>query len=129
VYDALHWLHAGLAVLSGSGFVVRGVWRLMGSALADLGAVRKLPHVVDALLLLAGVALAVSSQRWPHEHPWLLAKLAALLAYVGLGLVALRFGRTQPVRALAYVGALGCFGYMLAVAATRQVLPWAVAIP
>jgi hypothetical protein len=33
------------------------------------------------------------------------------------------------VHALAYVGALGCFGYMLAVAATRQVLPWAVTIP
>ena len=126
MYDALHWLHAGLAVLSGSGFVVRGVWRLLDSALAEARLVRVLPHVVDTLLLLFGVVLAVSSQRWPHEHPWLLAKLAALLAYIGLGLVALRFGQSRAVRALAYVGALGCFGYMLAVAATQQVLPWTV---
>lgn len=127
MYDLLHWTHAGLAVLSGSGFLVRGTWRLLGSPLADLRAVRVLPHVVDSLLLLLGVTLAVWSQRSPFDHPWLLAKLLALLAYICLGLVALRFARTVIVRAVAFSGALACFGYMLAVAVTRQVEPWGAA--
>ncbi len=133
MYDYLHWLHAGLAVLSGSGFVVRATWRIVGCPLADLRVVRVLPHLVDTLLLLLGVILAVWSQRvpllYPGDHAWLGAKLLALLGYIALGLLALRFARSQAQRLFAFAGALGCFGYMLAVATTRQVLPWVALAP
>lgn len=123
-YPTLRVLHAMLAVLSIGGFIVRGVWMLVDSPLRALRLVRIAPHVVDSLLLLAGIGLAVASRQYPFVAPWLTAKLLALFAYIGLGLVALRFGRSRPLRALAFAGAIAVFGYMLAVAFTRDPVPW-----
>jgi len=125
MYDWLHWTHAALAILSGSGFIVRGTWRMLDSELLHLRLVRVLPHCVDSLLLVAGVTLAVWSNTSPLAHPWLLAKLVALPAYIGLGVVLMRFAQGRAARGCAFAAALACFGYMLAVAVTRQVLPWA----
>ncbi len=124
MYDLLHWTHAALAALSGIGFLVRGLGRLHGARWLRRRAVRVLPHVVDTLLLSAGIVLAVWSGRSPGDQPWLAAKLLALVVYIGLGLVALRFARSTALVGTAYAGALVCFAYMLAVAVTREVLPW-----
>lgn len=111
-------------MLSGIGFLVRGLGRLLGAPWLGRRIVRVLPHVVDTLLLSAGVALAIWSGRSPSAHPWLAAKLLALVVYIGLGLVALRFARSRALAGTAYAAALGCFAYMLAVAFTRNVWPW-----
>lgn len=121
---ALRWLHVVLAIVSVSGFIVRGVWMLADSPLRQARFVRVAPHVVDTLLLLAGVALAWLSQQYPFAADWLTAKVLALLAYIGLGLVALRLGPTRAVRTVAFIAAVAVFGYMLAVAFTRSPLPW-----
>ena len=123
-FDFIRWVHGGIAVASGSFFVVRGVWLLMGSALLRTRFVRVAPHVLDTLLLAFGIGLAVWSRQYPFVDGWLTAKVLALLAYIGLGLVALRFATTRSVRGAAFAGALLCFGYMLAVAFTRNALPW-----
>ena len=47
---------------------------------------------------------------------WLLTKLALLVVYVGLGIFALRRGRTQRARALCYVLALLTFGAIYSIA-------------
>lgn len=124
MYDALVICHAALAVLSGSGFVVRGVWRVLDAELLHLRFVRIAPHVVDALLLVAGVALAVWSRQSPFEQPWLAAKLVLLLGYIGTGVVLMRLAQRRGQRLLAFVAALACFGYMLAIALGRSVTPW-----
>ncbi len=124
MYDLLHWTHAALAVLSGTGFIARGLGRLRGAPWLRSRVVRVLPHVVDTLLLSAGVALAVWSGRSPTDHPWLAANLLALVVYIVLGLVALRFARGTVLAGTAYAGALICFAYMLAVAVTRDAWPW-----
>lgn len=123
-YGVMVLVHGAIAVLSGSSFIVRGVWRLMNSPLLSLRWVRIAPHVIDTLLLLLGVVLAVWSHQYPFTHAWLTAKLLALLAYIGLGLVALRFATSLPARLFGFIGALSCFGYMLAVAFTRSAVPW-----
>ena len=123
-FDVLRSLHGGLAVLSGSFFLVRGVWSLLDSALLRLRFVRIAPHVIDTVLFGLGIGLAVWSRQYPFVDLWLTAKLLALLAYIGLGLVALRFATTPMVRGAAFAGALLCFGYMLAVAFTRSAVPW-----
>lgn len=124
-YESLRALHMLLALLSISGFIVRGVWMLLDSPLRNRRFVRTAPHVVDSLLLLAGITLAVWSRQYPFALDWLTAKLAALVVYIGLGLVALRFGPSRALRGLAFVAAVAAFGYMLAVAFTRCALPWA----
>ena len=49
-----------------------------------------------------------------------MAKICALLLYIGLGMVALRFGRRQGARRLAYGLALLCAFYIMSVAYTRS---------
>ncbi|MFP5404148.1 MAG: SirB2 family protein, partial [Gammaproteobacteria bacterium] len=53
---------------------------------------------------------------------WLTAKLFALIAYIVLGTIALKRGKTRKVRIAAWVAALLVFAYMVAVA--RAHAPW-----
>jgi uncharacterized membrane protein SirB2 len=82
------------------------------------------PHLVDTTLLVSAVALAWTLRVSPLTDAWLAAKLIGLLAYVGLGLVALRFGRTRAVRATAWAGALLAFAYIVSVALTKDPRGW-----
>jgi hypothetical protein len=62
---------------------------------------RILPHVIDTALLALGITLVVVGG-WPLlQTPWLLAKIAGLLAYVALGTIALKRGRTKQIRSIA----------------------------
>ena len=121
-YDALKHLHMTFAVLSGALFLVRGLWMLAESTRLEQRWVKVAPHAIDTLLLASAIGLAVWSSQYPGQSPWLTAKLLALVAYIGLGTVALRRGRTRQVRALAFVAALACYTYILAVAVTRNPL-------
>lgn len=121
-YYALKHIHMTFAVLSGALFLVRGLWMLAESKRLEQRWVKIAPHVIDTLLLGSAIGLAVWSSQYPGQSPWLSAKLVALVAYIGLGTVALKRGRTRQVRALAFVGALACFAYILAVAVTKNPL-------
>jgi len=121
-YYALKHIHMTFAVLSGALFLVRGLWMLADSRYLQQRWVRIAPHVIDTLLLASAIGLAVWSSQYPGQAPWLTAKLVALVAYIGLGTVALKRGRTRQARVLAFVGALACFAYILAVAVTKNPL-------
>lgn len=121
-YLLLKHLHMTLAAVSGTLFLVRGVWMLADSPLRQRAWVKSAPHLVDSLLLLTAIILAWWSSQSPVANPWLGAKVAALVAYILLGSVALKYGKTRPLRALAFVGALACFGYIVATAITKNPL-------
>jgi uncharacterized membrane protein SirB2 len=80
-------------------------------------------------LFATGIALMIAIRQYPGTAPWITAKLVAVLVYIGLGMVALRFGRSRPVRAGAWVAALVVFGYIVAVAVTRNPLPLGLFLP
>jgi uncharacterized membrane protein SirB2 len=121
-YFALKHLHVTFAALSGLLFLVRGIWMLSGSKRLQARWVKIVPHVVDTLLLASAIGLAVWSSQYPGQQAWLTAKVLALVAYIVLGIIALKRGRTRQVRLAAFVGALACFGYIVAVAVTRNPL-------
>ena len=123
-YLAIKYLHVSCALLSGTFFLLRGVWMLRGSALLQARLVRIVPHLIDTLLLATAITLAVRSGQYPFVQPWLTAKLLALCVYIALGTIALKRGRSNRVRAAAFVAALGTFSYIVAVAITRQPLTW-----
>jgi uncharacterized membrane protein SirB2 len=50
--------------------------------------------------------------------------VVALLLYIGLGMIALRHGRTRGVRITAWLTAQAVFFYIVAVALTRNPQPW-----
>lgn len=120
MYASLKWLHVGAVILSGCGFVARGALMLRASPLLATRFVRVAPHVVDSVLLAAAVGLVVLARLSPLAQPWLAAKIVALLAYIALGAVALRRGRSRRARMLAFVGALLVFAYIVATALQRD---------
>ena len=121
-YIALKHLHVTFVALSGLLFLVRGIWMLRASPRLQQRWARIVPHIVDTLLLASAIGLAVVSHQYPGQMPWLTAKVAALVAYIVLGAVALKRGRTKGVRTAAFVGALACFAYIVAVALTKNPL-------
>lgn len=122
-YPVLKHLHVTAVGLSGFLFLLRGLWMLADSPRLQQRWVKILPHAVDTVLLVAGLALALAVYHYPQVHmPWLTTKLVALVVYIGLGTVALKRGRTKAVRATAWVLALAVFGYIVAVALTKT--PW-----
>ncbi len=86
--------------------------------------VRIVPHVVDSILLASAIALACALGVVPVRNDWLSAKVVALLAYVMLGSVALKRGRTDKEKAAAFAAALAVFGYIVSVAHTHSPIPW-----
>ncbi|MEY1661127.1 SirB2 family protein [Isoalcanivorax beigongshangi] len=116
-YVALKHLHVTLAALSGLLFLVRWVWLMQGSAYLAQRWVRIAPHVIDTLLLLAGVLLMLWLRLSPLDASWFGAKLLALLVYIGAGVITLR-GR----RPLAGVVAVLAFAYMVGAAVRHS--PW-----
>ena len=80
---------------------------------------RILPHVNDTLLLIAAIGLVMVLELNPLEQPWILAKIIGLLAYIGLGTVALERGRSKAIRVKAFIAALGMFAYIVAMAVTN----------
>ena len=119
-YLLLKHFHMTCAALSGSFFLVRGSWMLAGSSLLQRRWVKTLPHIVDSLLLASAIWLAAWSHQYPVQMPWLNAKIIGLVAYIVLGSVALKYGRSKPVRATAFVAALLTFAYIVAVAVTKN---------
>ncbi len=123
-YTTLKVLHLGSVGLSICGFTARGMLMLVESPLIWNRWVRTLPHIVDTLLLISGLWMAVLINQYPGSSDWLTAKLVALLAYIGLGFIALRLGRTKRVRLSAFCGALLCFAYLALVALYKKPLPF-----
>jgi uncharacterized membrane protein SirB2 len=119
-YLAVKYVHVAAVAASFALFFLRGAWMTLDSPRLAARWVRIVPHVNDTVLLAAGVWLAVALREAPGTSPWLTAKLAALLAYIVLGTLALRPGRSKRVRVAAWLAALAVFGYMVAVATTRS---------
>ena len=122
MYLALKHFHITCVVLSGVGFALRGGWALAGSPLARARLTRVLPHVVDSCLLLSAIGLAWMAGQYPFVHGWLTAKIVGLLAYIGLGAMALRRGRTREIRRRYFMLALLAYAYIVSVALTRNPL-------
>lgn len=122
-YQAVKHLHMSCAAISISFFILRFSWMLRGSSILQQRWVRILPHVVDTILLASALTMVAWSGQIPFQQAWLGAKVVALLAYIVLGSIALKRGKTPTGRTLAFVAALLVFGYIVAVALSRQVLP------
>jgi len=123
-YASLKFTHISCVAISYVMFVLRGIWMMRESALLQRRWVKIVPHLVDTLLLASAVALAVMSHQYPLSNGWLTAKIVGLLIYIGLGTVALKRGKTRRARVTAWLAAQAVFFYIVAVAITRQPLPW-----
>ena len=95
MYLAVKYLHITCVALSLAGFLLRGLWMYTDASQLRAPLTRRLPHVLDAVLLASAIALAVMSGQAPFVQAWLTAKVAGLLVYIVLGALALRPGRPK----------------------------------
>jgi uncharacterized membrane protein SirB2 len=119
-YSLIKMIHVSSVVTSFLFFFIRGIWLIRESTILRQRWVRILPHVVDTVLLVSAVTLAYQIQQTPVSDPWLTAKVSGLLIYIGLGMVAMRFGNTRRIRINAWVAAQCVFAYIVAVALTKS---------
>lgn len=120
-YFAIKHLHMTAAILSGLLFTIRGIWMLTESRLLKARWTKIVPHVIDTILLASALVMVFWSGQYPFVQGWLTAKVIALFAYIGVGMVALKYGKTKGIRIAAFIAALLIFVYILKVAVTRQV--------
>ena len=122
--ETVKTIHAAFVALSFTGFFIRGIWMLRDSTLLRQRWVRITPQVVDTVLLVSAIVLAVQLRYSPMEQPWLMAKIIALVTYIAVGLVALRFGSSKRVRLAAWLLGLFIFMYIGSVAMSKSALGW-----
>lgn len=124
-YLLLKHLHVTCVVLSGLGFCLRGWWMLRESPLRQHRLTRVVPHAVDTLLLGSALTMAWMSGQYPFAQGWLTAKLCGLIAYIVLGSMALKRGKTRQSRATYFGLALLTYAYIVSVALSRNPIPFA----
>jgi len=121
-YALLKMIHVSSVILSYSLFFLRGIWLMRDSDSLHQRWVKVLPHVIDTVLLTSAILLAIAIQQNPLQNSWLTAKVAGLLVYIGLGMVAMRFGKDRQVKITAWVAAQCVFVYIVLVAITKSPL-------
>lgn len=121
-YVLIKQVHMSFAVISISGFILRWAWKINHSPLSSHRLARTAPHVIDTLFLASGITLAFSIGQYPLSTPWLTAKIAGLLAYIVLGMLAMSGGIPRTGRITAFTLALFCYCWIISVARLKS--PW-----
>lgn len=123
-FFVLKTMHVSCAAGSYALFFLRGIWSMNGSPVMRQRWIKIVPHVVDTLLLASALALAFTIDQYPFVDAWLTAKFFALLLYIGLGSVALKYGRNKATRISAWLAAQAVFVYIVLVAVNHNPLPY-----
>lgn len=114
-------LHISCVFLSFSGFFLRGIWMLFDSAMLANKWVKIVPHIVDSVLLLSALSMVYMQSLSILQNDWLLVKIAALLVYILLGMIALKCGKTKQIKVIAWCSGLVVFLYIVSVALNKSV--------
>jgi uncharacterized membrane protein SirB2 len=113
-------IHQLAVVILIAAFVIRGLFMLAGSGALKRGWVTIVTHVNDTVLLVSALYMAFVI----GFQDWVIAKLVGLIVFVGLGIIALKRGRTKGIRSAAFLAGLVLLAYLAAVAVKKRVIPF-----
>lgn len=116
----IKYIHITCVVTSFSLFFIRGLWMVSDSSLQSMKWTRWVAPIIDTVLLVSAIMLALNLKQYPLADSWLTAKVVALFLYIGLGMLALTYGRTKKIRVTSWVGAQAIFAYIVLVALTKN---------
>jgi uncharacterized membrane protein SirB2 len=111
-------LHLTFVLLSISSFIGRVYLAEKRPEMLEQKWIKIGPHIVNSILLITGFTLVFQGSWLSAEYGWIIAKLIALLGYVGLGIVAIK--SQGDLRWKAFAGALACFVYIAIVAVSKH---------
>lgn len=117
LYIGLRHVHMTTVALSGVFFLIRAVaFNTAGAGWPKARPVRMASYAIDTVLLVSAIALTVLTAQYPLADAWLTVKVALLIVYIGLGIVALRPALKKPVRLAASAAAVLVFVFIASVA-------------
>ena len=116
LYEFVKYIHVTAITLSIIGFVFRVILKLNDSPYQTRYWFRKLPHMVDTILLASALSMVYLLNVNPLTTYWLAEKILGLLLYIVLGMFALRWGKTVQIRKTAAILAVLVFSYIVYVA-------------
>lgn len=120
LYSTVKHLHFILIAVSVLFFVIRFVLHLRQSALMGKKLCKVMPHVIDTFLLLSGLTLCFMIKQYPFVDPWMTEKMGAIVAYIVLGVIAIKLNRNKLFKVFAFLGALGWLVYAAKLAHFKQ---------
>jgi uncharacterized membrane protein SirB2 len=95
MYFALKNAHIVFIVVSILLFNYRFLLKRLNKSIPK--SIKIIPHINDTFLLVSGISMAYIVGFNPLEQPWLMAKIIALVLYIGLGMVALKKSGLQSL--------------------------------
>ena len=115
-------LHLTAIALSVFLFIFRFMLSQFNSELLTRKWLKILPHIIDTCLLVSALWLCFLIGQYPFVQGWLTFKVVGLVAYILMGMFALKWGRNKPLRWIGFIGALTWLGLIARVAVSKQPL-------
>ncbi|MCL1141381.1 SirB2 family protein [Shewanella gaetbuli] len=122
LYPAVKHSHMLLVALSVSFFVLRFGLHLRQSPLMEKKFLKVAPHVIDTFLLVSGFTLCFMIKQYPFVDPWMTEKIICVIAYIALGIMALKSNRNKLFKFFAFIGAIGWLVLAAKLAHFKQVV-------
>ncbi len=123
-YPQIKQFHIAIALLSGLIFAIRGAFVIGGAQWPRAALVRWTSYVVDTTLLTAAAMLLTILPAGLFANGWLTVKLALIVAYIVLGILALRRNRGRGARIALYLAALLVYAQVYGIARAHHPLGW-----
>lgn len=120
-YAIVKHIHMLTAIISLVGFSIRGWWMIRQNPMLEKKFVKIFPHINDTVLLAAAIYLSMISGLYPFEQSWLGVKVILLVGYIVAGTIALKKGKTQRTRIVAFIIALACILAIFAHASAKPI--------
>ena len=121
-YPQIKLVHVAAVLTSGGLFLLRGLAEQAGMRWGMAAPTRFLSYGIDIVLLSAALMLLTILPSALFGNGWLWVKLGLLVAYIVLGSLALKRGRTPAVRLACFLAALLVFGAMYSIARAHHPL-------
>ena len=122
LYPAVKHTHLMFIALSVAFFILRFVLHIRQSPLMDRKFLKVAPHVIDTFLLVSGFTLCFMIKQYPFVDPWMTEKIICVVAYIVLGIMALKSNRNKLFKFFAFIGAIGWLVLSAKLAHFKQVV-------
>ena len=124
LFPPMLMFHRTAVSLSIGLFLARGLGMIAGHEWPKQTLWRSLSVVIDIALLGAGASLWAILSLNPMHNTWLGLKLVLLMAYIALGVIALKRTSTTRTRVVALIAALTVVSAMVGIALARDPAGW-----
>ena len=123
-YPQIKTVHLWLAIASGAVFAVRGLFALLGMRWPRWLLVKWTSYTIDTALLTAAAMLFTILPAGMFANGWLALKVVLVVAYIVLGILAMRTSLTTPRRAAFYLAALAVYAQVYGIARAHHPAGW-----